>query len=284
MITCHLLGARGSVGTILAEALEGRPGLHLVPWSGAEGLRSYDAFLDQWRECPEPGSVVLFAGGRSRGSTAELSTGHIARAAALVDCFLDSNFPRAVLHLGSAAELVETSLYGTIKLAQRRLLETGCHHGRTPFLSLRLHSMVPTRRPDRGLFGELLTQYEAAGDAPVSVHHLGGARDYLSDVQLAHAVRTLVAEPEAWANTTGAVELGNGEPVRVDDWLGAFAVVFGARRVEERFPGFPDPEILADPAPLRELLENCSSGAAATYDFGHPDLVQVIRGWQAQAP
>jgi nucleoside-diphosphate-sugar epimerase len=271
------------VGSILGEALDQTPNVELRRWSGAAGEGSYATFLDRWPRQAAPLAVVVVAGGRSRGKLADLCEGHVARAARLVDCFTESHWPSAVLHLGSAAELVAGSVYGAVKGAQRQVLQAACQSSGAGFLSLRLHSLVPFRRPDRGLFAELLGQWEAGGE--VSVHHLGGARDYLTAAQLAIAVSALVGHVDCWQSSPSAtVDIGNGAAVRVADWLAAFAAAFGRQAtVEERAPGFDDPEIVAEVTHLRNLLERCDPDASRRYDVARPDLVATIRGWQAQA-
>jgi nucleoside-diphosphate-sugar epimerase len=223
--------------------------------------------------------VVVLAGGRSNGTAAELVDGHVTTAARAVDCFRAGGWPAGILVLASAAELLPQSVYGAIKRAQRELVAAACRDANVPCLALRLHSMVPRVRPGRGLFSELLAQYEAGG--VVTVHHLGGARDYATADQLATVVATLVENPQAWSvPEPRLVEVGNGEPVRVSDWLRAFDRVFGAKAtVRELAPGHPDPEIVADPEPLRQLLQRCAPGAWERYAEGHPVLEAMIQGW-----
>ncbi|GEM_PF-4086992 len=281
-VTVHLLGARGTVGAVLAGALAGAPGVALRGYSGAPGPWSYAAFLADWRGAPD--DVVVVAGGSSRGALAELVEAHVTRLARALDRFEAAGWPGRLLLLGSAAELVPESTYGAVKAAQHRLAAAAAATRGVPLVCLRLHSLVPESRPARGLFAELLTQYEAGG--AVRVHHLGGARDYVSGAQLGLACATLAAHPEAWAAPAPrVVDVGNGAPITVTDWLAAFRGEFGPEpALEEQRPGHPDRSIVADPAPLRELLARCDPGAVARYEALRPDLGRLIRGWRAGPP
>jgi hypothetical protein len=278
-VRCHLLGARGAVGEVLAAALGAAPGIELRGYSGAPGAASYAAFLEGWT--PDPSAVVVLAGGTSSGPVAALVEQHVARVARCLDRFGAVGWPGRVLLVGSAAELLSSSAYGALKGAQRRLLEAAAAAARVPAVCLRLHSMVPLTRPTRGLFAELLTQYEARG--PVSVHHLGGARDYVSAAQLALACATVVSHPEAWDGPEPrVVDVGNGLPVTVSDWLDAFRAELGPEvAFTERAPDTRDPHVVADPGPLRELLARCDPAAVARYEAARPDLRGFVRGWRA---
>jgi hypothetical protein len=277
------LGARGAVGACLADALGSEAALRLSCWSGEPGPSSYGAFEERWRAAPEESAVVVVSGGRSSGSQRELVDSHLGRVAGFVDLFEQSAWPAGMILVGSAAELLDLSPYGTIKGAQHRLLTALCARARVPLACLRLHSLVPRSRPTRGLFGELLLQFEAGGD--VEVHHLGGARDYLVDVQLGIACAAVAARPRPWSEGKVLVDIGNGAPVRVGDWLDAFAEVFARRpAIHERAPGYPDPEIVAEVAPLRALLSTCDPGAVQRYDAARPQLQAIIRGWRAEGP
>jgi len=281
-VTVHLLGARGPVGAVLAEALAAEPGVALRGFSGEPGPRSYAAFLADWRGAAD--DVVVVAGGSTRSALAELVDAHVTRLARALDRFEAAGWPGRLLLLGSAAELVPESTYGAVKAAQHRLAAAAAGARGVPFVCLRLHSLVPESRPARGLFAELLAQYEAGG--AVSVHHLGGARDYVTGAQLGLACATIAAHPEAWADPAPrVVDVGNGAPVTVTDWLAAFRSEFAPEpALEEQRPGHPDRSIVADPAPLRGLLARCDPGAVARYDARRPDLGRLIRGWRAGAP
>ncbi len=281
-VTVHLLGARGPVGAVLARALAAEPGLVLRGYTGEPGPQSYAAFAADWRGASD--DVVFVAGGSTRGTLVDLVDAHVTRLARVLDRFEAAGWPGRLLLLGSAAELVPASTYGAVKAAQHRLAAAAAASRGVPMLCLMLHSLAPEARPARGLFAELLAQYEAGG--PVSVHHLGGARDYVSSAQLGLACAVLASHPEAWPEPgPRGIEIGNGTPVTVAAWIAAFRGEFGPEpALEEQRPGHPDPSIVADPAPLRGLLARCDPGAVARYEALRPDLRQLVRGWRARAP
>ncbi len=280
----HFLGARGQLGEGLALQLESRSGLELRPWSGASGATSYTAFDEEWRRrsAESPECLVVIGGGRVHGGVAELVEDHLARLSRWIDLWNETVWPTRVALLGSAAELLAAGVYAAVKWSQRVLLESALPASGTALRVLRIHSVVPDAVPRRGLHGELLTQFRAGGS--VSVHHLGGARDYVSIKQLGTVLAALAvgSSRDVWAASgSETIDVGNGVPVRVEDWLEAFRRVFGRETaLHECAPSVSDPEIVADCGALNQLLSRCGPRWVVEFKSEVPDLEACVRRWQ----
>jgi nucleoside-diphosphate-sugar epimerase len=220
----HLLGARGPLGTEILARLSRETGVVAHPWSGAPGDSSYAEFLRRWRERPDRDALVLFAGGRVGGDAATIVAEHVARTASCIDAFDAAGWPRRALVLSSAAELLPASVYGIAKRTQRELVAAAGRTAGARVVALRVHSVIPRMRPVRGLFGDLLRQFEAGG--AVRVRHFGGARDYVTSAQVATIVAACVAADAAWeSGAPPVVDVGNCPRITVPDWVKPYEAV-----------------------------------------------------------
>lgn len=279
----HLFGSRGEVGTLLSASLGARSDVRFRGWSGETGPASYAAFHGHWKATGEEAkrSLVIIGGGRISSSLVELAKDHLLRVARLVDLWRETVWPERILLIGSAAgRLVEESPYGAVKRSQWMVLKSALP-GDVQLRLLELHSLVPDSLPHRGIFAELLGQYEREGR--VTVHHLSGARDYVSSRQLATVVSALATTKGPWKGpVTSVIEVGNGFPVRVSDWLQAFRSVFGEEsEFREREPATKDREIVAATASLEEALNHAGPKWWEEFRQGVPVLEACVARWRS---
>jgi nucleoside-diphosphate-sugar epimerase len=253
-----ILGASGFIGSHVAEALRGLPGLEVIgaglggrppqftaSWLDLDLLADDPAVLAEHVRDLGP-SVVVNCTGSTAGSAADFVRSNVLATANLLDIVERCGAAARLIHIGSAAEygraepgqpVTEStcarplSAYGVAKLAGTQLVSTATAAGRVDGIVLRVFNALGPGMPEHTLPGAALRRLTAAvagSEARIEMGPLDSVRDFVDVRDIGTAVAAAFTGPRPGPSV---INIGSGIARSSRDLVTALAAGLGFRGI-----------------------------------------------------
>jgi nucleoside-diphosphate-sugar epimerase len=253
-----ILGTSGFIGSHVAEAFRGLPGLDVIgAGRGGRPARFTASWLDIDLLADDPAmlaarfrdlgpSVVVNCTGSTVGSAADFVRSNVLATAHLLDVIERCGAAARLVHIGSAAEygraeadqpVTEStcarplSAYGVAKLAATQLVATATAAGRVDGVVLRVFNALGPRMPEHTLPGAALrrlTDAVAGSASRIEMGPLDSVRDFVDVRDIGTAVVAASTGPRPGASV---INVGSGIARSSRDLVTALAAGLGFRGI-----------------------------------------------------